>query len=79
MESAAAKENTQYLENNELNKLMETLMIQITTHKPADIVSPLLVNANRNFMRYLIKNYVVRVFGKLYEGYIWRQGDSQRG
>ena len=41
MESAAAKENTQYLENNELNKLMETLMIQITTHKPADIVSRL--------------------------------------
>ena len=39
MESAAAKENNQYLDNNELNKLMETLMIQITTHKPTDIVS----------------------------------------
>jgi len=29
------------LENNELNKLMETLMIQITTHKPEDIVNPI--------------------------------------
>ena len=37
-QSAAAKETKAYLENNELNKLMETLMIQITTHKPDDIV-----------------------------------------
>ena len=37
-QSAAAKENKAYLENNELNKLIETLMIQISTHKPDDIV-----------------------------------------
>ena len=37
--TSAAKENQAYLENNELNKLMETLMIQLTTNKPDDIVS----------------------------------------
>jgi hypothetical protein len=31
-------ENQIYLESNELNKLMETLMGQIRTHKPDDIV-----------------------------------------
>ena len=31
-------ENQIYLESNELNKLMETLMGQIRAHKPEDIV-----------------------------------------
>ena len=40
MESSQAQiDNQIYLESNELNKLMETLMIQITTNKPQDIVS----------------------------------------
>ena len=38
MESSTANENQIYLESNELNKLMETLMVQITTNKPQDIV-----------------------------------------
>ena len=76
MESAAARENTQYLENNELNKLMETLMIQITTHKPDDIVSP---PHPHKCHRYLTINDIVWVFGKLHEGDIWRPGDTQRG
>ena len=75
MESAAARENTQYLENNELNKLMETLMIQITTHKPEDIVSPHPLKCQR----YLTSNDIVWIFGKLHEGDIWRPGDTQRG
>ena len=41
MESKSIQEKTEneiYLESNELNKLMETLMGQIKTHKPDDIV-----------------------------------------
>jgi len=36
---AQKNENHIYLESNELNKLMETLMTQIKTHQPEDIVS----------------------------------------
>lgn len=40
MESSS-KENQLYLDNNaELRQLMETLLTQITKHKPTDIVSP---------------------------------------
>ena len=41
MESKSMQDKTEneiYLESNELNKLMETLMGQIRTHKPDDIV-----------------------------------------
>jgi hypothetical protein len=40
MESSSQEksENEVYLESNELNKLMETLMGQIRMHKPQDIV-----------------------------------------
>ena len=58
MESLQDKNDNQiYLESNELNKLMETLMNQIRTHQPEDIVSyPRMLNSLKagflaNYMR----------------------------
>lgn len=57
-------ENELYLESNELNKLMETLMGQIRMHKPQDIV---------RFNLHVID--VAWVSRKLYEIAVWRESN----